>query len=66
VVREEGPRALYNGLAAGLQRQMCFASVRIGGYDVMKSKYKLLFYKGIYFTKVICKKINFCYIIIGF
>merc|ERR1712136_93542 len=30
ITREEGARALYNGLVPGLQRQMCFASVRIG------------------------------------
>ncbi|XP_077361692.1 dicarboxylate carrier UCP2-like isoform X2 [Festucalex cinctus] len=39
IVRTEGPRSLYNGLAAGLQRQMSFASVRIGLYDSMKQFY---------------------------
>jgi len=39
IVRTEGPRSLYNGLVAGLQRQMSFASVRIGLYDSMKSFY---------------------------
>ncbi|KAL7983126.1 hypothetical protein Chor_010468 [Crotalus horridus] len=33
MVRNEGPKSLYNGLVAGLQRQMSFASVRIGLYD---------------------------------
>lgn len=33
IAREEGPRAWYNGLVAGLHRQMCFASVRIGLYE---------------------------------
>ena len=33
--RTEGARSLYNGLVAGLQRQMSFASVRIGLYDSM-------------------------------
>uniref|UniRef100_A0A3B3HHB3 Dicarboxylate carrier UCP2 n=1 Tax=Oryzias latipes TaxID=8090 RepID=A0A3B3HHB3_ORYLA len=39
IVRTEGPRSLYNGLVAGLQRQMTFASVRIGLYDSMKQLY---------------------------
>jgi len=33
-------RALYNGLCAGLQRQMCFAGIRIGLYDSIKSLYQ--------------------------
>lgn len=32
IAREEGPLALYNGLNAGLQRQMVFAGLRIGLY----------------------------------
>ncbi|KAM6933164.1 dicarboxylate carrier UCP2-like [Xenentodon cancila] len=39
IVKTEGPRSLYNGLVAGLQRQMSFASVRIGLYDTMKQLY---------------------------
>lgn len=39
ITRTEGVRALYSGLAPGLQRQMCFASVRIGLYDVVKQGY---------------------------
>lgn len=39
MVRTEGPRSLYNGLVAGLQRQLCFASVRIGLYDNVKDFY---------------------------
>lgn len=39
MVRTEGPRSLYNGLVAGLQRQMSFASVRIGLYDSVKQFY---------------------------
>ncbi|XP_006627856.1 dicarboxylate carrier UCP2-like [Lepisosteus oculatus] len=39
MVRTEGPSSLYNGLVAGLQRQMSFASVRIGLYDSMKQFY---------------------------
>lgn len=39
MVRTEGPKSLYNGLVAGLQRQMSFASVRIGLYDSMKQFY---------------------------
>lgn len=42
IVRQEGTRALYNGLSAGLQRQMCFASIRIGLYDGTKSFYQKL------------------------
>ena len=33
-------RSLYNGLVAGLQRQMCFASIRIGLYDSIKVIYQ--------------------------
>ncbi|XP_053241349.1 mitochondrial uncoupling protein 2 [Podarcis raffonei] len=39
MVKNEGPRSLYNGLVAGLQRQMSFASVRIGLYDSVKHFY---------------------------
>ncbi|XP_060707285.1 mitochondrial brown fat uncoupling protein 1 isoform X2 [Hemiscyllium ocellatum] len=39
IVRTEGPRSLYNGLIAGLQRQMIFASIRIGLYDSVKQLY---------------------------
>ncbi|XP_075576607.1 putative mitochondrial transporter UCP3 isoform X1 [Pelecanus crispus] len=39
MVRTEGPRSLYSGLAAGLQRQMSFASIRIGLYDSVKQLY---------------------------
>ncbi|XP_042354817.1 mitochondrial uncoupling protein 2 [Plectropomus leopardus] len=39
MVRTEGPRSLYSGLVAGLQRQMSFASVRIGLYDSVKQFY---------------------------
>ncbi|NWR77840.1 UCP3 protein, partial [Centropus unirufus] len=39
MVRVEGPRSLYRGLAAGLQRQMSFASIRIGLYDSVKQLY---------------------------
>ncbi|XP_061575630.1 dicarboxylate carrier SLC25A8-like isoform X1 [Cololabis saira] len=39
IVKAEGPKGLYNGLVAGLQRQMSFASVRIGLYDTMKQFY---------------------------
>uniref|UniRef100_A0A8C6TID6 Uncoupling protein 2 n=1 Tax=Neogobius melanostomus TaxID=47308 RepID=A0A8C6TID6_9GOBI len=39
MVKTEGPRSLYSGLVAGLHRQMCFASVRIGLYDSMKQFY---------------------------
>lgn len=39
MIRTEGPRSLYNGLIAGLQRQTCFASIRIGLYDNVKNFY---------------------------
>lgn len=39
MVRTEGARSLYRGLAAGLQRQMSFASIRIGLYDSVKQLY---------------------------
>ncbi|TWW58755.1 mitochondrial brown fat uncoupling protein 1 [Takifugu flavidus] len=39
MIRTEGPRSLYNGLVAGLQRQLCFASVRIGLYDTVRDFY---------------------------
>ncbi|XP_062379136.1 mitochondrial brown fat uncoupling protein 1 [Sardina pilchardus] len=39
MIRTEGPRSLYNGLVAGLQRQMAFASIRIGLYDNVKTFY---------------------------
>ncbi|XP_034522247.1 mitochondrial uncoupling protein 3 isoform X2 [Ailuropoda melanoleuca] len=39
MVRTEGPRSPYNGLVAGLHRQMSFASIRIGLYDSVKQFY---------------------------
>ena len=39
IAKTEGPKAWYSGLSAGLQRQMCFASIRIGLYDTMKQFY---------------------------
>ncbi|XP_051881833.1 mitochondrial uncoupling protein 2-like isoform X2 [Pristis pectinata] len=39
IVKTEGVRSLYNGLVAGLQRQMSFSSVRIGLYDSVKLFY---------------------------
>ncbi|XP_019944159.2 dicarboxylate carrier UCP2-like [Paralichthys olivaceus] len=39
MVKTEGARSLYSGLVAGLQRQMSFASVRIGLYDTIKQVY---------------------------
>lgn len=39
MVRTEGLRSLYSGLVAGLQRQMSFASIRIGLYDSVKQLY---------------------------
>uniref|UniRef100_UPI00398E3FFE mitochondrial brown fat uncoupling protein 1 n=1 Tax=Pristiophorus japonicus TaxID=55135 RepID=UPI00398E3FFE len=39
MIRTEGARSLYSGLVAGLQRQMSFASIRIGLYDSVKQFY---------------------------
>ncbi|XP_069325365.1 putative mitochondrial transporter UCP3 isoform X2 [Eulemur rufifrons] len=39
MVRTEGLRSPYNGLVAGLHRQMSFASIRIGLYDSVKQIY---------------------------
>jgi len=39
IAGEEGPGALFKGLGAGLQRQMVFASIRIGLYDHVKALY---------------------------
>ncbi|XP_043826379.1 mitochondrial uncoupling protein 2-like [Dromiciops gliroides] len=39
MVKTEGPSSLYNGLVAGLQRQMSFASVHTGLYDSVKQFY---------------------------
>lgn len=39
IVKKEGALNLYNGLTAGLQRQMCFASIRIGFYEPVKNFY---------------------------
>lgn len=46
IAREEGVRSLYNGLVPGLQRQMAFASIRIGLYDSVKSSYQKALGKG--------------------
>ncbi|XP_014778404.1 mitochondrial uncoupling protein 2 [Octopus bimaculoides] len=43
IIQEEGARALYNGIIPGLQRQMCFASIRIGSYDSFKDFYSRLY-----------------------
>jgi len=39
IARQEGPLALYNGIVPGLQRQVCFCSVRLGLYDTVKGQY---------------------------
>ncbi|KAM8938650.1 mitochondrial brown fat uncoupling protein 1 [Pelodytes ibericus] len=39
IIKTEGTKSLYNGLVAGLQRQMSFASIRIGLYDPVKNFY---------------------------
>ncbi|KAI5744750.1 hypothetical protein M8J76_004877 [Diaphorina citri] len=42
IAKKEGPKSLFNGLSAGLQRQLCFASVRLGMYDSVKCLYHQL------------------------
>lgn len=44
IVQNEGTRSLFNGLSAGLQRQLCFSCIRIGLYDSVKAQYQLLIY----------------------
>lgn len=39
IVRQEGATALYSGIVPGLQRQMAFSAIRIGGYESVKQKY---------------------------
>jgi len=43
IIQEEGVRGLYNGIVPGLQRQMCFASIRIGSYDHFRDYYVNLY-----------------------
>jgi len=39
IMRHEGATALYSGIVPGLQRQMAFSAIRIGGYESVKQKY---------------------------
>lgn len=39
IAKDEGVRALYSGITAGVQRQMCFCGIRIGLYDHVKRFY---------------------------
>ncbi|KAL4231567.1 oxidative phosphorylation uncoupler [Mactra antiquata] len=43
ICRNEGPKSMYSGLSAGLQRQMCFSSIRLGFYDDVKAHYQKIF-----------------------
>ncbi|EAL38901.3 AGAP011676-PA, partial [Anopheles gambiae str. PEST] len=47
ITRQEGFRTLYNGLSAGLQRQLCFCSIRLGLYDTVKTFYGSLLKAGL-------------------
>ncbi|OTB03381.1 hypothetical protein M426DRAFT_321752 [Hypoxylon sp. CI-4A] len=38
IVREQGPRGLYNGLTASLLRQMTYSTVRFGVYEELKNR----------------------------
>jgi len=40
IVAHEGPKALYNGIVPGLQRQMAFSAIRIGAYETVKNFYR--------------------------
>ncbi|XP_048733001.1 dicarboxylate carrier SLC25A8-like isoform X2 [Ostrea edulis] len=47
IFREEGGRGLYRGLVPGLQRQLCFSTIKLGCYDDVKIMYtNFLFKKG--------------------
>jgi len=46
ICKEEGPRALYNGIVPGLQRQVAFCCIRIGLYDSVKGFYMDQFSQG--------------------
>lgn len=46
IAQEEGAKGLYKGIVPGLQRQMCFAPVRVGCYDEVKRIYMNLLSKG--------------------
>jgi len=39
IAAHEGPKALYNGIVPGLQRQMAFSAIRIGAYESVKTFY---------------------------
>ena len=39
IARTEGLSALYSGIVPGLQRQMAFSAIRIGGYERVKETY---------------------------
>lgn len=43
IAREEGALTLYNGLFASVQRQVFYASVRIGMYEPVKNLYMDVF-----------------------
>jgi len=40
IIANEGPKALYNGIVPGLQRQMAFSAIRIGAYETVKNCYR--------------------------
>lgn len=40
IIANEGPKALYNGIVPGLQRQMAFSAIRIGAYESVKNFYR--------------------------
>jgi len=37
IARQEGPKALYNGIVPGLQRQMAFSAIRLGAYENVRN-----------------------------
>ena len=58
----EGPRGMYSGIVPGLQRQMCFASVRIGLYDTVKQTYVNLFNGKQKIVPNCCLYVIYCFI----
>lgn len=56
-IRTNGLRGLYGGITAGLQRQVAFCAVRIGGYDPIKEFYQELIPSGSSDSKQIPQRI---------
>lgn len=61
IAQEEGVKGLYKGIVPGLQRQMCFAPVRVGCYDEVKRIYMRLLSKGNYIFTGFSQRLCFLY-----